>query len=38
VDHRTNESYNLQTILAGRLDEMIDALIAEDRARRLAAL
>ncbi len=38
VDHRLGASFNLQRVLAGELDELIDALIAEDRARRLAAL
>ena len=38
VDHRLNQSYNLGTLLAGELDEMVDALIAQDRAQRLAAL
>lgn len=38
VDHRIGRSFNLRPILAGELDELVDALIAEDRARRLAAL
>ncbi|MEM1097210.1 MAG: PCRF domain-containing protein [Planctomycetota bacterium] len=38
VDHRLGSSFNLTKLLAGELDELIDALIAEDRARRLAAL
>ena len=38
VDHRVNRSFNLQTVLAGNLDEMVDALITQDRAQRLAAL
>ncbi|MEM9252345.1 MAG: PCRF domain-containing protein [Planctomycetota bacterium] len=38
VDHRLSQSFNLQTLLNGDLDEMTKALIAEDRARRLAAL
>jgi len=38
VDHRLGESFNLQTVLEGGLDEMIEALRAEDRARRLAEL
>lgn len=38
VDHRLSESYNLQRVMAGDLQEMIDALIAQDRAQRLAAL
>lgn len=38
VDHRLSESYNLQRVMAGDLEEMIDSLIAQDRAQRLAAL
>jgi len=38
VDHRLGASFNLQTILAGELDELVDQLITEDRAMRLAAL
>jgi peptide chain release factor 1 len=38
VDHRLGESFNLQTLLAGDLADLTTALIAEDRARRLAAL
>ncbi|MFW6077148.1 MAG: peptide chain release factor 1 [Hyphomicrobiales bacterium] len=42
VDHRLasggGRSFNLQDVLAGNLDELVDALIAEDRAQRLAAL
>ena len=38
VDHRLGESFNLQTILGGELAAMIDALVAQDRAMRLAAL
>ncbi|QQE12097.1 peptide chain release factor 1 [Planctomycetota bacterium] len=38
VDHRLSKSYNLQTVLAGELEDMIESLIAEDRAKRLAAL
>ncbi|MEM1445948.1 MAG: PCRF domain-containing protein [Planctomycetota bacterium] len=38
VDHRLGASFNLNKLLAGELDELIEALIAEDRARRLAAL
>jgi len=38
VDHRLGESFNLQRVMAGELQEMIDALIAQDRAQRLAAL
>lgn len=38
VDHRVNESFNLQALLIGEMDELVDALIAQDRAQRLAAL
>ena len=38
VDHRLGRSFNLQTILQGQLDEMVDALSAQDQAQRLAAL
>lgn len=38
VDHRLGRSFNLQSVMAGDIGEMIDALIAEDRAQRLAAL
>ena len=38
VDHRLSESYNLQRVMAGELGPMIEALIAQDRAQRLAAL
>jgi len=38
VDHRLGASFNLQSVLAGEMDEMIEALRAEDRARRLAEL
>ncbi len=38
VDHRLNQSFPLQSLLAGELDELVAALIAQDRAERLAAL
>ncbi len=38
VDHRINRSFNLQEVLAGRLDELAEALIEQDKAQRLAAL
>jgi len=38
VDHRLSKNFNLQTIMTGQLGELIDALIAEDRTQRLAAL
>ena len=39
VDHRLEgRSFNLQAILAGELSALVEALVSEDRARRLAAL
>jgi peptide chain release factor 1 len=38
VDHRLNESFNLQEVLAGRLDKIATALIEHDKKQRLAAL
>ena len=38
VDHRLGRSMNLQSILQGQLDDLVEALIAQDRAQRLAAL
>jgi peptide chain release factor 1 len=38
VDHRINQSFPLQAILDGGLDELVAGLINEDRTRRLAAL
>jgi peptide chain release factor 1 len=38
VDHRLSRSFNLQTLMAGQLDDLVAALLAEDRAQRLAAL
>jgi len=39
TDHRINLTlYKLDTVLQGDLDEIIDALIAEDQADQLAAL
>ncbi|MEM6259093.1 MAG: PCRF domain-containing protein [Planctomycetota bacterium] len=38
VDHRLSESYSLQRVISGDLETMVDALIAQDRAQRLAAL
>ncbi len=36
TDHRINLTmYSLETILDGRLDEIIDALITADRAEKL---
>jgi peptide chain release factor 1 len=38
VDHRINQSFNLQDVLAGNLQPLIDALIEHDKAQRLANL
>ncbi len=38
VDHRIGESYNLGEIMAGNLQQLIDALIERDTAQRLASL
>ncbi len=39
VDHRLEQrQFRLQQVMGGDLNDLIDALIAEDRARRLAAL
>ncbi len=38
VDHRLGESFNLQSVLAGDLDPIVDALTTLDKAQRLAAL
>lgn len=38
VDHRLGDSFNLQKVMAGDLQPMVDALITQDRAQRLAAL
>ncbi|MEM6458071.1 MAG: PCRF domain-containing protein [Planctomycetota bacterium] len=38
VDHRLGQSFNLQAVMSGQLDALIEALIAEDRRQRLAAL
>ncbi len=38
VDHRVDQSANLQSVLAGDLDGLVQSLIAQDRAQRLAAL
>ena len=38
VDHRLGRSFNLQDILAGEMDDLVEALIAQDRAQRLATL
>jgi peptide chain release factor 1 len=39
VDHRLEQrTFNLGAVMAGDLDELVEALIAEDRTQRLAAL
>ena len=38
VDHRVNQSFNLPGLMAGEMDEVVESLIAQDRAQRLAAL
>jgi len=38
VDHRLGESFPLPALLQGQLDDLVEALIAQDRAQRLAAL
>jgi len=38
VDHRVNESFPLQAVLAGQLDSMINALVEQETTKRLANL
>ena len=38
VDHRLPGQYPMQPVLTGELDEIVEALIAQDQAQRLAAL
>jgi len=38
VDHRVGESFNLEAVLSGDLDKLVDALIELDTAQRLASL
>ncbi|MEM1107460.1 MAG: PCRF domain-containing protein [Planctomycetota bacterium] len=38
VDHRLGKSFNLQAHMSGEMNELIEALIAQDRAQRLASL
>jgi len=38
VDHRVGRSYNLLEVMAGKMQPLIDALIEQDTAQRLAAL
>jgi peptide chain release factor 1 len=38
TDHRVNENYSLEHVLAGKLDPILDALDALEREERIAAL
>ena len=38
VDHRVEQSFSLQKLLAGDLDALLDALAAKDVAERLAGM
>jgi peptide chain release factor 1 len=38
TDHRANENYSLEQVLAGKLDPLLDALVAIDREERIRAL
>ncbi len=38
TDHRLNENYSLEHVLAGKLDALFDALAERDRAERIANL
>ena len=38
TDHRVNENFPLEKIIAGEMQPLIDALQAHDRAEKLAAL
>jgi peptide chain release factor 1 len=38
VDHRIEQSFNLQRLLTGDMDELVEALVAKDVADRIAAL
>ena len=38
TDHRLNENFNLETVVAGKLDPLIAKLLAQDRELRLKAL
>ena len=38
VDHRLGQSFNLTEVMAGRMQALIEALIEQDTAQRLAAL
>ncbi len=38
VDHRLSESFNLQEVMAGRLQSLIHALVKQDVSNRLAAI
>ena len=38
VDHRLGDSFNLQTVMGGDMQALLDALVSQDQAQRLAAL
>jgi peptide chain release factor 1 len=38
TDHRLNENFSLELVLAGKLDPLIDALVAVDREDRIKRL
>ncbi len=38
VDHRLNQTFNLQHLMAGQLDDLLGSLLKQDRAERLANL
>ncbi len=38
VDHRVSQNVQLQAVLAGDMDSLVQSLIAQDRAQRLASL
>ena len=38
VDHRVEQSFNLQRLLAGEMDDIVSALVGKDIADRIAAL
>jgi peptide chain release factor 1 len=38
VDHRVSQNVNLQSLLAGEMEGLVEALVAQDRTQRLAAL
>ncbi len=38
TDHRANENYSLEQVLAGKLQPLVDAMIALDREERIRSL